>query len=234
MEELFNLTYKDEVDSIKDEDDFEAIGDERYIYHQDMEARLYWAFCRPSGSHPNQIKDPHPLVSIMAFNHSRLGALKRFSLLSSQVIADESLRTKIRNRTRMLFRDLVDNDFKELNEVLEIVPIFLPVAIDQLKNGRLWNDIVANEIEATKLLERIELEHNIDEPLLEGLYRKLTDFNELEPPQFKSYLKRLLEQRESISSYILDYYQKESKSYIEDTSLHILQKKELEILTKRL
>ena len=234
MEELFNLTYKDEVDSIKDEDDFEAIGDERYIYHQDMEARLYWAFCRPSGSHPNQIKDPHPLVSIMAFNHSRLGALERFSLLNSQVIADESLRTKIRNRTRMLFRDLVDNDFKELNEVLDIVPIFLPVAIDQLKNGRLWNDIVADEIEATKLLERIELEHNIDEPLLEGLYRKLTDFNELEPPQFKSYLKRLLEQRESISSYILDYYQKESKSYIEDTSLHILQKKELEILTKRL
>ena len=234
MEELFNLTYKDEVDSIKDEDDFEALGDERYIYHQDMEARLYWAFCRPSGSHPNQIKDPHPLVSIMAFNHSRLGALERFSLLNSQVIADESLRTKIRNRTRMLFRDLVDNDFKELNEVLDIVPIFLPVAIDQLKNGRLWNDIVADEIEATKLLERIELEHNIDEPLLEGLYRKLTDFNELEPPQFKSYLKRLLEQRESISSYILDYYQKESKSYIEDTSLHILQKKELEILTKRL
>ena len=234
MEELFNLTYKDEVDSIKDEDDFEAIGDERYIYHQDMEARLYWAFCRPSGSHPNQIKDHHPLVSIMAFNHSRLGALKRFSLLNSQVIADESLRTKIRNRTRMLFRDLVDNDFKELNEVLEIVPIFLPVAIDQLKNGRLWNDIVANEIEATKLLERIELEHNIDEPLLEGLYRKLTDFSELEPPQFKSYLKRLIAQRESISSYILDYYQKESKSYIEDTSLHILQKKELEILTKRL
>ena len=234
MEELFNLTYKDEVDSIKDEDDFEAIGDERYIYHQDMEARLYWAFCRPSGSHPNQIKDPHPLVSIMAFNHSRLGALKRFSLLNPKVIKDESLRTKIRNRTRMLFRDLVDNDFKELNEVLEIVPIFLPVAIDQLKNGRLWNDIVADEIEATKLLERIELEHNIDEPLLEGLYRKLTDFNELEPPQFKSYLKRLLEQRESISSYILDYYQKESKSYIEDTSLHILQKKELESLTKRL
>jgi len=234
MEELFNLTYKDEVDSIKDEDSFEAIGDERYIYHQDMEARLYWAFCRPSGSHPNQIRDPHPLVSIMAFNHSRLGALERFSLLNSQVIADESLRTKIRNRARMLFRDLVDNDFKELNEVLDIVPIFLLVAIDQLKNGRLWNDIVADEIEATKLLERIELEHNIDEPLLEGLYRKLTDFSELEPPQFKSYLKRLITQRESISSYILDYYQKESKSYIEDTSLHILQKKELEILTKRL
>jgi hypothetical protein len=234
MEELFNLTYKDEVDSIKDEDSFEAIGDEQYIYHQDMEARLYWAFCRPSGSHPNQIKDPHPLVSIMAFNHSRLGALKRFSLLNSQVIADESLRTKIRNRARMLFRDLVDNDFKELNEVLDIVPIFLPVAIDQLKNGRLWNDIVADEIEATKLLHRLELEHNIDEPLLEGLYRKLTDFSELEPPEFKSYLQRLIEQKESISSYILDYYQKEAQSYIDDSHLHILQKKQLDSLVIRL
>jgi len=134
----------------------------------------------------------------------------------------------------MLFRDLVDNDFKELNEVLEIVPIFLPVAIDQLKNGRLWNDIVADEIEATKFLHRIELQQSIDEPLLEGLYRKLIEFSELEPPEFKSYLKRLLEQKESISLYILEYYQKEAKEYIDDTALHILQKKQLESLVMRL
>lgn len=100
--------------------------------------RLYWAFCRPSGSSDEQILDPHPLVSIMAFNHSRLGALKRFSLVHKEVIEKDELRTKIRNRTRMLFRDLVDNDFKELNLVLEIVPVFLDVAIDQLKK---WTEM---------------------------------------------------------------------------------------------
>ena len=29
MEELFNLTYKDEVEAIKDEENFEALGDEK-------------------------------------------------------------------------------------------------------------------------------------------------------------------------------------------------------------
>lgn len=104
MEELFSLKYKDEVEKLKDEDDFESLGDERYIKHEDFEARLYWAFCRPSGSVEAQIQDEHPLESIMAFNHSKLTALKRFTLLHKDVVADDELRKKIRNRSRMLFR----------------------------------------------------------------------------------------------------------------------------------
>jgi len=100
MEELSNLTYKEEVDALKDAPNFEALGDARYIHHKDVEARLYWAFCRPSGSHPDQISDPEPLVSIMAFNHSRLDALERFQRLHPDVIKDELLRVKIKNRTR--------------------------------------------------------------------------------------------------------------------------------------
>ena len=234
MEELFNLTYKDEVEAIKDGENFEALGDREYIYHKDMEARLYWAFRRPSGSHPQQIKDPHPLVSIMAFNHSRLGALERFSILNPQVVADPSLRVKIRNRTRMLFRDLVDNDFTELNALLNLYPIFLPVAIDQLKHGRLWNDRVADDREASRLLQRIEEHQEIDEEILTGMKRKLTDFEELEAPELKEYLNRLLEQKESLSAYILTYYQEQSTLYIEDSTLHILQKKQLQSLASRL
>ncbi len=124
MEELFNLTYKDEVELLKDEDDFEALGDEKYLKHPDMEARLYWAFCRPNGSCEEQIADVEPLVSIMAFNHSKLPALRRFQLLNDDVIKKDNLRVKIRNRTRMLFRAMVDNDFTELNQVLDIVPVF--------------------------------------------------------------------------------------------------------------
>lgn len=54
----------------------------------------------------------------------------------------------------MLFRALIDNDFSELNAVLELVPIFLPVAIDQLKNGRKWNEIEADLIEASKFIHK--------------------------------------------------------------------------------
>ena len=95
MEELFNLTYKEEVELLKDEVDFESLGDEKYLEHPDMEARLYWAFCRPNGSREEQIADVDPLVSIMAFNHSKLNALKRFQLIHKDVIEKENLRVKI-------------------------------------------------------------------------------------------------------------------------------------------
>ncbi|MDZ7820280.1 MAG: hypothetical protein U5K55_17505 [Aliarcobacter sp.] len=88
----------------------------------------------------------------MAFNHSKLNAFKRFSLLHKDVVEKAELRVKIKNRTRMLFRSLIDDDFKELNKVLDIVPVFLDVAVDQLKNGRKWNDIFADEVEATIFL----------------------------------------------------------------------------------
>ena len=235
MEELFNLKYKDEVDIIKDEEDFEALGDAKYVHHEDMEARLYWAFCRPSGSCDDQLLDKHPLVSIMAFNHSRLGALKRFQLLNKEVIKDDELRKKIRNRTRMLFRDLIDNDFTELNQVLEIVPVFLSVAIDQLVNGRLWNDIVASEIEASKFLKRIyKSEENINDEFLEALHRKLADFSEFDSGELKEYLNNLLVQKEQIDKIILEYYKEKTFEYTQECDLHILQKKGLEKLASNL
>ncbi|XOB61032.1 hypothetical protein ACMC56_10495 [Campylobacterota bacterium DY0563] len=232
MEELFNLTYKDEVELLKDEENFEALGDEKYLNHEDMEARLYWAFCRPNGSREEQIADEEPLVSIMAFNHSKLPALKRFQLLHNDVIKEDNLRVKIRNRTRMLFRSLVDDDFRELNKVLDLVPVFLPVAIDQLKTGRKWNDIVADEIEATKFLEKAK--DYIDDTLLEALYFKLQGFEEFDHSELKEYLEKLISIKESVHRIILDYYQKKALEWIEDSDLHILQKKGLEKLVGKL
>lgn len=232
MEELFNLTYKDEVEQLKDEDDFEALGDEKYLNHEDVEARLYWAFCRPNGSCEQQICDENPLVSIMAFNHSKLPALKRFQLINKRVIKEENLRVKIRNRTRMLFRSLVDNDFKELNEVLDLVPVFLPVAIDQLKTGRKWNDIKALEEEATKFLEKSK--EYIDQEFLEALYFKLEDFQEYNHSELKEFLEEIILKKESIDSIILEYYKQKSYYWLESSSIHILQKKAIEKLAKRL
>ena len=204
MEELFNLTYKQEVEELKEEDDFEAIGDEKYLNHPDMEARLYWAFCRPNGSCEIQIQDIDPLVSIMAFNHSKLNALKRFSLLHKDVIEKENLRVKIKNRTRMLFRALIDDDFSELNKVLDIVPVFLDVAVDQLKNGRKWNDIFADEIEASKFIKKAEI--FMDESFKNALYFKLKNYSEFSLEKLKEHLEEMIEKKEMIDNIILDYY----------------------------
>jgi len=232
MEELFTLKYKEEVEELKDEENFEALGDKKYLQHKDMEARLYWAFCRPSGSCDEQLKDTHPLVSIMAFNHSRLPALKRFTLVHKDVIKDDSLRIKIAKRSRMLFRDLVDNDFKELNLVLNLVPIFIDVAVDQLKNGRKWNDIPADAIEATNFIQKAK--EFLNKEFFDALYQKLENFEEYDPNELKEYLEMIIEKKEHIDKTILEYFQKESHLWIENSDLHLLQKKSLLKLTKEL
>ena len=232
MEELFNLTYKEEVEELKEEDDFEALGDEKYLNHPDMEARLYWAFCRPNGSCEAQIQDVEPLVSIMAFNHSKLNAFRRFSLLHKEVIENSNLRVKIKNRTRMLFRSLIDDDFKELNKVLEIVPVFLDVAVDQLKNGRKWNDIFADEIEATIFIQRAR--EFIDDGFKEALFYKLKDVSEISQDELKEHLEYLIEKKEQIDILILEYYTKEVQKWSDKSSLHLLQKMAIKKLVNEL
>ena len=232
MEELFNLTYKEEVEELKEEDDFEALGDEKYLNHPDMEARLYWAFCRPNGSCEAQIQDIEPLVSIMAFNHSKLNAFRRFSLLHKEVIENSNLRVKIKNRTRMLFRSLIDDDFKELNKVLEIVPVFLDVAVDQLKNGRKWNDIFADEIEATIFIQRAR--EFIDDGFKEALFYKLKDVSELSQDELKEHLEYLKQKKEQIDILILEYYTKEVQKWSDKSSLHLLQKMAIKKLVSEL
>ena len=232
MEELFNLTYKEEVEELKEEDDFEALGDEKYLNHPDMEARLYWAFCRPNGSCEAQIQDVEPLVSIMAFNHSKLNAFRRFSLLHKEVIENSNLRVKIKNRTRMLFRSLIDDDFKELNKVLEIVPVFLDVAVDQLKNGRKWNDIFADEIEATIFIQRAR--DFVDDGFKEALFYKLKDVSELSQDELKEHLEYLIQKKEQIDILILEHYKKEVQKWSDKSSLHLLQKMAIKKLVSEL
>ena len=232
MEELFNLTYKEEVEELKEEDDFEALGDEKYLNHPDMEARLYWAFCRPNGSCEAQIQDIEPLVSIMAFNHSKLNAFKRFSLLHKEVIENPNLRVKIKNRTRMLFRSLIDDDFKELNKVLDIVPVFLDVAVDQLKNGRKWNDIFANEIEATIFIQRAR--DFIDDNFKEALFYKLKDVSEFNQDELKEHLEYLIQNKKQIDILILEHYKKEVEKWSNKSSLHLLQKMAIKKLVNEL
>lgn len=219
MEEL---SYKEEIEEIKDLSDFEKIGDEKYLEHKDDEARLEWAFYRPSGSHPSQVSDENPHVAIMAFNHSRLGALERFKRLNPDVVKDDILRNKIRNRSRMLFRAMIDDDFKELMAVLELYPLFLDMACDQMINGRIWNETYAEPLYASKFLYMAE--DKIDERLTEGVKRRLQPLKAFSVDECKAYLDTLTKLTEELHKIIKEHYVQEYEKWMSKTELHPLQK----------
>lgn len=222
MEMSLDSIYKDEIEAIKDELDFESIGDQNYLYHQDDQARLLWSFYRPSGSHPDQVGDKNVTVSIMAFNHSRLGAWERFSRVNVEVLRDDHLRTRIKNRSRMLFRAMIDDDFTELNRVLELVPEFLDLAKDQMINGRIWNENFADNMEASRFLERCE--EDLSEDLLKGLQKRLQPITKLTFDQATAYLERLNAQAPNLHSKIKAYFVHEYQKWLEGHALHPLQK----------
>jgi hypothetical protein len=219
---MTELSYKDEIEALKEEPDFEARGDALYLAHPDDEARLEWAFYRPSGSHPDQVSDKNVMVSVMAFNHSRLGALERFTRLHDEVIAEPRLRVKVRNRSRMLFRAMVDNDFTELVAVLERYPVFLDLACDQMVNGRIWNEIAAEPAAASRFLELAG--EAADARVIGGLKKRLRRIEGLGPDKAKGYLEGLCSQAQNLHSLIRKHFAAAYERWLEQTSLHPLQK----------
>lgn len=199
MATSFTLTYKEQIEELKEYSDFEARGDELYMHHEDDEARLEWAFYRPSGSHPEQVSDKNAMVSIMAFNHSRLGALERFKRLHEDVKNKDNLRIKVRNRSRMLFRAMVDDDFQELITVLELYPVFLDLAYDQVINGRIWNDTFADPHAASVFLNMFE---EIDDKLIKGVYRRLQPVKNFGVDEANEYLSLLTDQVQNLHSIV--------------------------------
>lgn len=222
MEPNYTLTYKEEIEKLSEEADFEAKGDAIYMRHEDVEARLEWAFYRPSGSHPDQVSDSDEMVSIMAFNHSRLGAFERFSRVHSNVIKEDRLRIKIRNRSRMLFRAMVDNDFRELIQVLEFAPIFIDLAIDQMINGRIWNDTYADLESATAFIEIARPYMN--DTLQAGIKRRLQPIKGFSFEESKTYLSMICEKAGLLDPFILEHYHHLYSQWLERQSLHPLQK----------
>jgi len=216
------LSYKEEIEELKEESNFEELGDELYMNHSDVEARLEWAFYRPSGSHPQQVNDINPIVSIMAFNHSRLGALERFTLLHDDVIKEDDLRVKVRNRSRMLFRAMVDNDFKELVQVLNKYPVFFDLAYDQMINGRIWNEIYAEPTAASDFLNIAS--DRLDDKLIISCKRRLQPISMLHSDQAKVYLDSLCNQVQKLHTIIKEHFVDEFEQWIKSIDLHPLQK----------
>lgn len=221
METSSTLTYRDHIENLKDDLDFEEQGDAIYLYHEDDEARLLWAFHRPSGSHPVQVADPNTDVAIMAFNHSRLGAYERLRGLNPAVIADPELRNHIRNRSRMLFRALVDNDFTELLMTLDFAPVFLDQACDQMINGRIWNEHYASAFHASQFLA---LSHEqINDKLVAGVIRRLRPLKHQTFDEAKGLLSELASQVQKLHLEIKAHYVKEFETWMKSEKLHPLQ-----------
>ncbi|NCO00523.1 MAG: hypothetical protein GW906_01650 [Epsilonproteobacteria bacterium] len=219
---MHELNYKDEIEALQEESDFEAKGDAKYLDHEDDEARLQWAFYRPSGSHAKQVADRDVLVSIMAFNHSRLTSLERFDLLNPEVINNAALRVKIRNRSRMLFRAMVDDNFEELVLVLEKYPMFLDLAYDQMINGRIWNENYANPVAASKFLELSQT--ILDEKLEEGVKRRLQPLKGFSQDEAKEYLALLTNQVQNLHKIIKVHYAEAFELWLQHIQMHPLQK----------
>jgi len=219
---MYDLSYKDEIEALKDEPDFESRGDALYLHHEDDEARLEWAFYRPSGSHPDQVSDKNVMVSIMAFNHSRLGAYERFTRLHPDVIAKPALRVKVRNRSRMLFRAMVDNDFTELVSVLEFAPVFIDMACDQVINGRIWNEHYADPVAASVFVGMAE--PYMDEKLAEGIKRRLQPIRKFSYEEAKTYLETLCGQVQNLHLFLKNHYHEAYTQWVEKTQLHPLQR----------
>ena len=221
METSSTLTYREHIETLKDDLDFEEQGDAIYLNHEDDEARLLWAFHRPSGSHPIQVGDPITEVAIMAFNHSRLGALERFKRLNPQVIENPDLRRHIRNRSRMLFRALVDNDFSELLEVLSLFPVFMDQACDQMIHGRIWNENYATPLRASEFLDLAN--EQINDGLCEGVLRRLKPLSSYSFDEAKVLLSELVSQAQKLHQVIKAHYIVEFETWLSREKLHPLQ-----------
>lgn len=221
METSSTLTYREHIEALKDDLDFEEQGDAIYLEHPDDEARLLWAFHRPSGSHPLQVGDRNTEVAIMAFNHSRLGAYERYTKLNPAVIENPDLRRHIRNRSRMLFRSLVDNDFTELLEVLAFAPVFIDLACDQMINGRIWNENYASPLRASQFLERAS--EYLDEKLIDGVIRRLKPLKHYDFDEAKGLLSELSDQAQKLHEAIKAHYIQEFETWLAREKLHPLQ-----------
>ena len=235
METLPTLTCREQIELLKEESDFEERGDAFFLDHPDDETRLLWAFHRPSGSHPSQVSDPNAEVAIMAFNHSRLGAYERFTRLNPEVIADPDLRRHIRNRSRMLFRAMVDDDFSELLEVLTLFPVFIDLSCDQMINGRIWNERYASPLNASRFLEMAD--GHVTDALADGVVRRLKPLREQSFDEVKSLIGELTSQAQKLHSLIKAHYVRELEQWIRFERLHPLQMivvaKQIDILKER-
>lgn len=223
MEESFEQSYKDFIESIKDLPDFEKRGDEFFFQHDDPSARILWAFHRPSGADPSQISDPDPTVSAMAFNNARCSALERYRRLHPEVLTNPSLRIRIQNKSRMLFRSMADEDFGELVQVIQEFPDFIPLACHQILNGRRWKENHGDMIHASRLLELIQ--DSMDESTLDAFKDRLEQVDEgTGMDQVLELIDKLTNNKKDLHPFVIEHYLSQIRTWIQRENPHPLKK----------
>lgn len=223
MEESFDQKYSKMIDAIRDFDDFEARGDEIFLKHEDPMARLIWAFHRPTGAAMEQIRDPDPLVSAMGFNRARNSALERYRMVHPDVLSVPSLRARIQSKSRMLFRAMADENFDELVQVLKEFPDYLPLALNQIVNGRRWKENHADMIHASHFLE-ISLEQ-MDEKTLTAFKDRLEQIEaDWEEERVLELIEQVKEKNSQLHPVVREHFFEQIRSWAEKNNLHPLKK----------
>ena len=162
--------------------------------------------------------DPDVRVAIMAYNHSRLQPLERLTTVNPEVIGTPALRIKIQNRTRMLFRALADEDLSELILVLRLYPIYIPLACDQIKNGRKYYNKAASFADMTTVMQMVET--SLDDEVVAALLTKIAE------PESVEELKKLLNEASGadVDRRIKTHVAVLGQAWLATADLHPLQK----------
>lgn len=228
MDALLDSSYKARIEALGEMDDFEALGDAEFLEHPDHEARLLWAFYRPSGSHPKQVGDENVTVAVMAFNQSRLQPLERFSCLNPRVVEEPLLRVKIQNRARMLFRAMADNTLEEMIAVLRRYPVYMETACDQIKNGRKYDNSPSDAKTLSELMALMG--ETLDVEAVAALFTKL------KRPESKEDVREIIRELEArrTDARIIRFYLDTISDWLASSDLHPLQKSVIQKEVKKL
>ena len=99
---------------------------------------------------------------------------------------------------------MVDNDLRELVQVLSFAPVFLELACDQMINGRIWNENYADLEAASSFITMAE--GCLNETLKKGIKRRLQPVENFGYEEGKAYLETLVLIVQKLHSLIKAHY----------------------------
>ena len=152
--------------------------------------------------------------------------LDKYESFLGEVKSDGGHWEKIKKRTATLFQVLMDGDLKELVFVLNHYPQYIEIVCEHFRYLYNYSEQSADIFAASKLLWMSTEYHQ--KQFVRNLIRKLPKFDEYNSTQIKEFFDSLKNNQDQIHPIIIGYYKSQLEYYLENSSLHILQKKVLQ------
>lgn len=152
--------------------------------------------------------------------------LEKYESFLGEVKSDGGHWEKIKKRTATLFQVLMDGDLRELVFVLKHYPQYIEIVCEHFRYLYNYSEQSADIFAASKLLWMSREYHQ--KQFVRNLIRKLPKFEEKSSKQIKEFFDLLQEEQEHIHPIIIGYYKSQLEHYLENSTMHILQKKILQ------